>query len=250
MKDLADGLTAEYQANQRRSSERLHFSLKHLLPVFGDRRAVHLTSADIDKYKANRLAAGAAHATVNRELAALKRMFTLAVRGERIPRAPYIAMLQEDNVRQGFFERPQFDSVRAQLPDYLQPVVTFAYITGWRIPSEVLTLQWRQVDFDAGTVRLEPGTTKNRDGRMFVMTPELRECLQARRALTERFQREHDQIVPSYSITAGDRSGTSEVRGRRRPSTSGCTGAFRTISDVPPSATWSARACRVRPRWR
>jgi integrase len=196
MKDLADGLTAEYQANQRRSSERLHFSLKHLLPVFGDRRAVHLTSADIDKYKANRLAAGAAHATVNRELAALKRMFTLAVRGERIPRAPYIAMLQEDNVRQGFFERPQFDSVRAQLPDYLQPVVTFAYITGWRIPSEVLTLQWRQVDFDAGTVRLEPGTTKNRDGRMFVMTPELRECLQTRRALTERFQREHDQIVP------------------------------------------------------
>jgi integrase len=32
-------------------------------------------------------------------------------------------------------------------------VITFAYITGWRIASEILPLQWRQVDFDAGEVR-------------------------------------------------------------------------------------------------
>jgi integrase len=38
--------------------------------------------------------------------------------------------------------------------------VTFAYITGWRVPSEVLTLQWRQIDFEAGTARLDPGASK------------------------------------------------------------------------------------------
>jgi integrase len=39
--------------------------------------------------------------------------------------------------------------------------VRFAFITGWRIPSEVLTLEWRQVDFNAKQMRLDPGTPKN-----------------------------------------------------------------------------------------
>jgi integrase len=41
------------------------------------------------------------------------------------------------------------------------------YVTGWRINSEVLTLQRRQVDLKAGEVRLDPGTTKNFEGRVF-----------------------------------------------------------------------------------
>ena len=44
----------------------------------------------------------------------------------------------------------------ALLPASLHPVIEFAYITGWRIPSEVLTLEWRQGDFKAGGVRLDP----------------------------------------------------------------------------------------------
>ena len=52
------------------------------------------------------------------------------------------------------------------------------YLTGWRVKSEVLTLQWRQVDFHASEIRLEPGTTKNKDGRVFPMTTELRAVLE------------------------------------------------------------------------
>src|SRR5262249_43752655 len=134
-------------------------------------------------------AEGAANATINRELAALKRMFSLAVRGEKIHRAPHIGMLHENNVRTGFFEDHQYEAVLARLPAYAQSVVTFAYITGWRVRSEVLTLQWRQVDFKAGRVRLDPGTTKNLEGRVFVMTPELRATLEAQLAATEALQR-------------------------------------------------------------
>ena len=50
------------------------------------------------------------------------------------------------------------------LSDELRPLITFAYITEWRVRSEVQRLQWPQVDFEAGTVRLEPGTTKNQEG--------------------------------------------------------------------------------------
>ena len=42
----------------------------------------------------------------------------------------------------------------------LRPVITFAFITGWRIRSEVVSLEWRQVDFDAGEIRLEPETRR------------------------------------------------------------------------------------------
>lgn len=112
-----------------------------------------------------RLDAGAAPATINRELAALKRMFSLAVKGEQLQRMPYIEMLRENNARRGFFERAAFESVRAHLPPYAQPAATFAYLTGWRLKSEILPLQWRQVDFKAGIVRLDVGTTKNNDGR-------------------------------------------------------------------------------------
>ena len=52
-------------------------------------------------------------ATINRELAALKRMYSLAIQAGKILRRPYIPMLQEDNIRKGFFERAQFEAVRA-----------------------------------------------------------------------------------------------------------------------------------------
>src|SRR4051794_29169446 len=51
------------------------------------------------------------------------------------------------------------------------------YLTGWGTDSETLPLEWRNVDFTAGEVRLDPGTTKNKDGRVFPMTNELRVLL-------------------------------------------------------------------------
>ena len=52
-------------------------------------------------------------------------------------------------------------------------VARLAYVLGWRIDSELLPLQWRQVDFAEGELRLPPGGSKNRDGRVVYLTPEL-----------------------------------------------------------------------------
>ena len=194
--ELAENLKADYAANGRRSADRLGFSLDHLLPFFGTRRAVQLRSADVTAYRVKRQAEEAAPATINRELAALKRMFSLAVKGERLQRMPYIEMLREHNARTGFFEREQFEAVRAHLPAYARPAATFAYLTGWRLKSEILTLQWRQIDFKGGTVRLEPNTTKNNDGRTFPMIPQLRVVLEAQRSATEALQRKTGSIIP------------------------------------------------------
>lgn len=193
---LAENLKADYKANGRRSADRLGFSLAHLLPFFGARKAVQVSSADVTAYRVQRQTAGAAAATVNRELAALKRMFSLAVKGEQLQRMPYIEMLRENNARRGFFEREQFESVRAHLPEYARPAATFGYLTGWRLKSEILPLQWRLVDFKAGIVRLDVGTTKNNDGRTFPMIPELRAMLEVQRAATTTLERKANSIIP------------------------------------------------------
>lgn len=75
--------------------------------------------------------------------------------------------------------------------------MTFAYLTGWRTPSEILTLEWKQVDFSAGTVRLEPGTTKNDEGRVFpfAVLPELADLLREQWALTMDYQFTTGQAV-------------------------------------------------------
>ena len=198
--DAAADIEAEYQVNGRKSLRDVKARIRiHLTPYFAGRRMSSLTTADVRAYTKARMDAGAAAATINRELAILKRMFTLAVKGAKLMVRPHIPMLAEDNVRSGFFERETFEAVRAGLPAALQPVATFAYLTGWRVPSEILSLQWRQIDLKVGTVRLDPGTTKNRDGRLFPFgshLPELRELLEAQRGATTAVEKAQDKICP------------------------------------------------------
>lgn len=166
--DCVASVVNDYKVNGRKTLAHAQRRIdKHLQPYFGRRRMADITTDDVNAFTVRRLDAGASNAEINRELALLKRMFTLAVDGKQLMVKPHIPMLKERNVRAGFFESAAFDAVRAALPAALQPVVTFAYFTGWRVPSEVLTLEWRQVDFAAGEVTLDPETTKNGEARTF-----------------------------------------------------------------------------------
>ena len=114
---------------------------------------------------------------INRELQILKRTFSLAITSGRIAMRPDIPMLEEDNVRTGFFEREQYQSVLAHLPDDVQLVIEFGYLRGWRIPSEVLTLEGRHVDFYGREVKLDAANSKNKKPRTFPFTAALRTLL-------------------------------------------------------------------------
>ena len=196
--DLAEGLVNNYRTNGLRSLDRTEDALGHLRLVFGGWRARAITAAQVLKYVAARQATDPrpANATLNRELAALKRMFRLGQRTWTGLLVPHIQLLREHNTRTGFFEKEQFNAVYRHLPEYAQPVALVAFITGWRLRSEVLPLTWAQVDFTAGTLRLEPGTSKNDEARTFVIPPALRACLESQRALTDALQREHGCIIP------------------------------------------------------
>lgn len=190
----------DYTVNGKRSLASVKRRIeKHLTPFFGGRRMAMIGADDVRAYTASRQAAGASNGEINRELAIVKRAFRLALQAQKLLQAPYIPMLHEDNVRTGFFERDQFAAVREALPPALRGVATFAYLTGWRIPSEILTLQWRNVDRTAGIVRLEPGTTKNREGRTFPygdLLPELRDVIEAQWKETKRVECDRGIVCP------------------------------------------------------
>jgi len=148
----------------------------HLLPVFEGMKVPSITTTLIKRYIEDRQLEGAKNGTINRELASLKRMFNLAARSTppKVAQVPYIPMLSEDNVRQGFFEHDEFLALRDALPDHLKGLISFGYKSGWRI-SEVTSLTWAQVDLNEGIVRLEVGSTKNKEARNFYLDDELNE---------------------------------------------------------------------------
>ncbi len=57
-------------------------------------------------------------------------------------------------------------------------------------------MPWRQVDFEAEMVRLEPGITKNREGRTVFITAELKKLLEEQWAKTKATERQTGQIIP------------------------------------------------------
>jgi integrase len=197
-------VVTDYRVNGKRSlgSVRRRIAL-HLEPFFRGRRMANVQTDDVQRYVDARQGEHASNATINRELAALKRAYSLCLRAGSLVARPYIAMLKEAPPRAGFFESDQVAAVRRFLPPVLQNVLTFAIETGWRTLSEVLPLEWRRVDFDAGTVRLDAGTTKNGAGRLVAFTRELRALLIAQRAACDAIQRERGIIV-RYVFTHED----------------------------------------------
>jgi len=208
--ELADDLLRDYKINGRKSLERAEVSIDHLKETFGGLRVPQITSTKINQYIDRRLEECAANATINRELAALKRMLNIGARQTppKVDRVPYIQMLEENNVRKGFFEHADFLALREALPDHLKGVATFAYKTGWR-RSEILNLTWDRVDLQNGVVRLEAGETKNREARNCYLDDELKKILQEQ----QKRQKAEGRIMP-YVFTSRDGSGgIKDLRG-------------------------------------
>lgn len=180
--ELSDDLIREYRINGRKTLDDLVARWKlHLQPFFGDLRAIEVTSQLVARYIDSRQQEGAENATINRELAALKRMFNLARQSTppKVNGTPYIAMLREDNIRTGFLESKQHDCLAAETGKvglWLRGMFEMGYTYGWR-HEELLALRVRQVNITGGVVRLEPGTTKNSEGREVSMTLPVRVLL-------------------------------------------------------------------------
>jgi integrase len=193
--ELAADLRRYYATTGKRDKVESETRLTHLDRFFARVRVADITPALIARYVEQRQAAPAANGTINRELAVLSRMLRLGYKHGKVLRWPVIEKLTEAPPRAGFFEEHQYEAVRRQLPDDLQVATAIMYVYGWRV-GEVLTREWRHVDLQAETLRLEPGETKNGDGRLVYLTDELKALLTAQRGRVDALQRQLGRIIP------------------------------------------------------
>ena len=185
----------DYKINGRKSVDKAKRSARHLYEYFGNARARDITTAWIKKFIEYQQEKGYSNAEINRQTAALKRMFSLAIEEEKIFSKPHILHLPENNVRTGFFEEEAFLAVLRELPVPIKPVAILAYYLGWR-RREIIQLTWSQIDLKERTVRLEVGTTKSKEGREAVFPDELYSIILHQRLKTTELERQQGRIIP------------------------------------------------------
>ena len=187
MSELFHDVVEDYQAADRRTLSSLNGRLKnHISPFFGELRAAEFSTQHIKRYITARRSQEAGNATINRELAIVRRAFGLAAKCDppKVARVPYIQMLKESNIRTGFLEYDGYVALRDELPWYLRPLFVAAYHVGGR-RGELTSVQWPRVDFRAGQIRLLGTETKNEQARTLPIYGEMREWLLKAKAIRD-----------------------------------------------------------------
>jgi integrase len=148
--DLLALVQRDYRDKEKRSLYGVNLYINNqLLPYFGEKSAAYLLEKNIDDYKDKRLAEGASKVTLNRELAVLKRGFSLGLKRRLLKSTPFIELFPEPEPREGHYEYEDFlkfiEVAKAVRPNknfdgpVVADIVYFAYFSGWRL-SECLGL--------------------------------------------------------------------------------------------------------------
>jgi integrase len=177
--DLCDLVIADYRLRKLRDLKTVQWRYEaNVKPALGSLLASRFGAAQVRSYIAARRAVRAGDATINRELAIVRRGFTLGHQEDPplVGRVPYIAKLEEDNVRQGFIEQGQYLALRAAMPDHLKCLFVVAYHCGNRL-GELRKLEWDQVDLEAGEIRIERRQAKGKRPRTLPIYGEMQEWL-------------------------------------------------------------------------
>ncbi len=148
---------------------------KHLLPYFGHCKPHDINSSMVDDHKVRRQRQFAANGTINRELALLKSIFRFALKKGKVSRVPPIDLLPEDNVRQRFITKEEFQKIQVFLSPDVLPVIAIAYQTAMRL-GEILGLRWKNIDLKRRLFLFETGKTGKQ--RAVALHPEIITLLQ------------------------------------------------------------------------
>lgn len=152
-----DEMMARYMKEhlvKTRSMKCNNFYLKNLLPFFGHYTLAEITPKRIAEYKSRRYAQGKAPATINRELAAMKAAFNLAIKEWEWCRdnpMSKVSMEKENNQRDRWLSLEEEEGLLKTCPSWIKEIVSFALHTGMR-RGEILGLTWAGVDLFRKTV--------------------------------------------------------------------------------------------------
>jgi len=160
-----------YSEVNKKSFERDGRSIKKLSTHFEGKRLAEITPKMIEDYKIAR-SHQVKPATVNRELACLKHLFTIAIKWGKANSNPVkeVKLFREPLGRLRVLSREEEEKLLAASAPHIKPIIITALTTGMR-RGEILNLTWEDVDF--GTGFLTVGDTKNSETRQIPMSERL-----------------------------------------------------------------------------
>lgn len=118
-------------------------------------------------------------ASVNRELATLRRLLRMALSWKRIPSVPRIKLLRGESPREFVLSRDDEKRYLDALSAATRPLCVFLIDTGLRM-GEALKLEWPQVNLreDPGYITVRAGHAKSSKSRTVPLTDRARETLE------------------------------------------------------------------------
>jgi integrase len=176
IEQLVHAVVSDYkQKNHRSTSFIVGRWERHLKATFGGNyRADALTSTAISKYVSDKLASGCAVASVNRQLALLRRAYRLGYEAEPalVRKVPKIRLLPESNARQQFASAEELERLRkacAAHSLWLRAFLEVAVSVGWR-HKEILGLRVSMFDRIDGVLTLPASMSKTKTPRAAVVS--------------------------------------------------------------------------------
>ncbi len=194
--DLRADLIDHYKTTGRRKLSDAEGRLRPLDQFFGRYRAAGIGPTQLTAYIKQRQGQGLANSSINRELSVLRKMLRLAWKNNKLHRCPSFEMLREPPARKGFLEPEMWAAIKRHLPVDLAAACRISYMFGWRMRSEVLTLRRSQLDLNAGTLRLHPGETKNREGRVIYLTADIKASLAEQIERVDQLMKRTGRVIP------------------------------------------------------
>lgn len=166
------------KANKKPSSYDRELSrMRQVNTEFESKTLREITTWQIEKYKAKRKEE-IKPASVNREIALLKHMFTKAIEWSKVKENPAkkVKLLKGEVKRVRFLMPDQVQAILSNCADHLRPIVTVAVHTGMR-KGEILRLRRDQVNFAQGIISILD--TKNHERRDIPMNGTVKDTLKA-----------------------------------------------------------------------
>jgi integrase len=168
--DFAKEYIELYAKPKKRSWQRDEYSIARLSAFFGRRHLSQISLLLIEKYKLERKGA-VSTATINRELACLKTILSVAVDWNKlVPGFPLkkIELAKENNTRTRVLSSNEETALMAEATPHLRPMVTLALNTGMRL-GEILKLRREHVNFTTRMITIPAENSKSKKTRQVPM---------------------------------------------------------------------------------